>query len=810
MYNYKESVLDVSIKKILTERYSDKKIKDFIKYAKPETKEDYIKEARIIHTAELYKIAKQEKLKHRYKYKGKTLLYIGNDIRLSINYAIWKELYNKCGYTNNFDNVIRSLTACSELSDNVRKAGPDCGKDINEWTMISGLNNLYGKRPNIVDSGVIREKVRLWVNNNYKPTYNGSSDIFLYLLREEVYKILTYRDGTINTGETIDNYLNNLQATSTQGSGYDPEGGPNLEVKVKKNGTKLKYKKSKFTKSAGLSFDQKKKKMENIEPSRCRVSLKMWESWPKLRLIISSDYKTHLKMTYLRRWFKKWMGDNNNSTVWMKKKYRFDMWKRFSNLENEVAVPIDQTLFDHHASKDVVIAILETIQKVITERESNYDVRNDHILNIDRLIESMKKTKIIYDDTNLQVTEGSKTKKYEEINWESGILSGWSMTSEINTLYNIAQKNIALRWMEENNITYECTLFNAQGDDQLVRFRTWAQCLGYYMGMSQSGAEIHLSKNFFSDKHDEYLRKVGYKKNINGYLPRAIDALMWEPNLMKLTKQQKLSESASIWKRISDRCHKTYDFIKGYFIDDCVGGKISNSDVSSYWVTPRTYGGFGMGTGSIGINGGVVGKNNVWKKFEAKPKEIRVGLEFIGSGLKQFSMRLDKQVRDIEKWAINCLNPEPRSGDIYIYSDNTEFEKVVGTKDKAFLITDNIQIKKPDYNEGWSGELIFSSSDIVLEEAYKNYTGWRARFRCSKKWLADFVLGRVKAPTPIIDGMSDDFVSMLCSKWKNSLYLAMMKKKERSVDDWYQLALFYEKHIYEKLDAMWHSYSMRG
>lgn len=798
-----KNVLQEVVKTEILKSYGPKTIEEFISKLKPEDNDDYISEVTHISRLEMYKLSKELKLKHRYKYRtDKQIMLIGDNVRLSINFAMWNELYIKCGYRRDFSKVIRSYKACAALSDFAKQRGTSIGEP-NEWTLISGLNCLYGKVANKPKLSYIRERIVGWINNKLTPTYNGDSDLWNKKLYTAVRKIIEYKlTNEKNSSETIDDYLNNLAATSTQGSGYDPEDMKlHLSTTTKMKGLKLRYKKTKFTKSCALTYEQKLKKMMSTAPSMSRVSIKQWEFWPKVRLIISSDYKTHLKMTYLRRWFYSWMHDDPRSTIWMNKKNRLKMWLRFAKLEDEVAVPIDQSAFDHHINRENIITMFTAIRDSINVIEKNVKVREDHVTNINNIIESIYNTKIVVTPSTLPV-EVDTFDDNTTYNWLTGLLSGWALTSELNTLNNIAQKDIAIEWLTEHNITVNERLFNAQGDDQLIRFQRWTECLAYFIAMSQSGAEINMSKNFFSDQHDEYLRKVGYDRNCNGYLARAIDSLMWDPNLMRLTKQQRLSETASIWKKISERCHKGYEFILSYFIDDCIGYKLKADDIRSYWYTPRSFGGFGMNDKS--------GKTE-WKRFEAEAKQVKYALKFSGSGLKQFCMRLEDQVRDIEKWTVTNLNALDRLSDgSDLYTNEVEFEKIVKVKEKPFFIASGVTISRPKWREGWSSEIVFSSSEIVLNKALTDLQSWKNRFRCSNKWLNKWLMGRVKSPTPLIENMSDEYSALYCKEYKNSLYIAMMTKKERSGEDWDRYCLYYEKNVHLQFTKELLSYKLRG
>lgn len=760
--------------------------------------DDYIADVQYVDSKEIYAKTKQLKLKNRYKLQtNEKIMLIANNYTLTVDYHQWKELYQIAGGTLNFDTLIRSQKAIADFGEEIKTAGPDNENDT-EWTMISGMDKLYGKNVTTgLKASKIITQVREWVNNEFQMTYNGSTDKWHEKMEEHLLTFLKYKNSTINTDETRERFLQNIVAQSTQGSGYDPD-SPEIQINVtNKQIGKLKYKKSKFTKACALTIDQKRKKMMSPKPSYARVSIKYEEFYPKVRTIIASDFKTHLKMTFLRRWLYKWIKGQQSSTLWMNKRQRLHMWKRFSRLDNEVAVPIDQTLYDRHISKADVLKILHILRKLITDVEENSEVVRDQCDNIDILIESLNKGKIIIDPSQMEL---EKDAGKVILDYNSGLLSGWALTAELNTLHNITQHLIAIDYANNNIMPVQTTLFNAQGDDQLMRTKNWAQAVSYYIGMSVSGAEINLHKNFFSDKHDEYLRRVGYNGNINGYLPRLIWSLMWNPTLVRQTNEQKMSESTTIWKKICERMTQPYKKIIGYIKKDCIAAKVPIDDINNFLALPKVLGGPGF-----------VNEDGNYRINLTTNENVAIGIDIEANGLQEFNLRYgENQDREIKEWTIKSIALQPIQHGVRIYDDTQTYTQDIKLKAKPFTILSDIKITKPQMNDGWKQEYVFSSRDIVMKQAYKNITAWRERFRCSKKWLYDYLLDRKTAAAPTVANMSDEFSALVAKRYTGSLYLAMMKKKERSSNDWHNLNLFYERELGKILSVDYNTYSWRG
>lgn len=725
---------------------------------------------------EYYKKIKEGKLGiTRHKLRTGMVLWNEKFWKFGANYGLWKKLYEKVGGKYDVLTILKFPTIASKFSDEIKKIGPKCSKNADEWTLLSGINTLYGKGISEYTIDGIKKKIDGWVNNEWRPKYNGSTTEYYEKFRTATRKILNWKDTKINFGMDRDEYLLNVTKTGTTGSGYDPD-KPFSDFSVSQFGEKLKYQKTKFTVSCGLTLEQKKRKMMSTAPSKSRVSVKKEEFYPKVRTIISSDYKTFLKMHYIQLWLSKWMHGNINSTLWMNKKQRFDMFMRMTNFDDQVAVPIDETAFDHKYTVEQFVIQMEEVRECIRMNESDEQSRKDLIETIDQCILSVTTGEILY--------EGNKWL------WTSGLLSGWGLTADFNTLKNIAQKEVALDLLSNvYNFNINILLYNAQGDDQLVRTRTYREALAYYLALCDCGSEINYSKNFFSKDHDEYLRKVTVKGKLNGYLARAIDGMMWYDKYNKLNEVQKLNESYSSWQKIGNRIYRGFNDVKRFFVDDMLGSKIKIDKINNFLDLPRTLGGAGIKH--------LYGVSEIYDVIEVDEVESVPGLRIEGSGLKQFAERyLQNQRSGVKQWLQNSVKV---ISDKFSLNTESEHKVRINIKEKRVLVKEGVELSHAKYRRGWDASVIMSINDVVFNEAFSDLDSVLKRYRASKKFIYEWLIGRVSLALPVIDNMSSEMLSYFSQQYENSLLFAMLNKRIKGERPWERINLFYERWLRSKI-----------
>jgi hypothetical protein len=710
----------------------------------------------------LYDRIKGEKgaLKHLYKVTGVVDL-INDDPMLSLNVAFYQDWLDKKQVKIALWQYAGDQKKLKELSQWAQKSGPR----VKNWELLVGIENLYGWRPNNED---VSKEVHDWVTKVFKPNYDGSETAFNEKFRQAVRKVLRWKTGVLEQKIKLEEFCTDIASTGTPGSAFDPN-GPKLEAGYE--GIKVKPYNNKFSKSAVLSTENKMKRALAKEKQKCKVSVKV-EFFPKKRLIVSSDYNTTLKMRFVDTWISEWMRGNPHSTLWMDKDQMLKMWIAFAKKTKWWNSPVDQTGFDHHASKAMVMIVLDEILKLIT----------DHSVNGEELKEVMEGIIFALDGGDIIWTDGDgKTRSTEYLN---GVLSGWQWTAFIDTVINIAEHFMALDMMRELGIQYEEGLFNAQGDDQLEQFSTARACVAYWACLTSMGFELHPHKNFFSKIHNEYLRKISYDNMVNGYAARMINSLLWlypGTNQPK-DKVERMRNIVTNWEKFGQRCSTRMDEVLKYISRDCRGAKIERGFLMDFLYTARTTGGYGLGL-DTGV--GIKTSGGEWKRITVK-----------GRGYEQFKLRFGQdQDRELDNWIYNVTAMPKEVNDVELES---KVESVFEQRGRLKPLQFSIVSDTPKLNFQRSDEPIntlFSLIPEVMRRYFPKFEEEASLLHAPRSWAAEYASGKVKSHAPRMEGLSDEMAGLVWSKYRESMAHAMYTKQTRHPEKWLSLNLYAEIHF---------------
>lgn len=718
-------------------------------------------------TVELYKMIKVAGgLKHLYKWNS-VVPFINNDPMLSINVGFYQSFLDKKNCSIKLWRYAGDYAKLKELSQWAQKSGTF----VKDFQDLVGVENLYGWRPNNDD---VTDDVRSWVEKVFKPTYNGSEKEFNERFRLAVRKTLNWKQGQLLQTETLADFCTNIAETGTSGSAYDP-GGPRLEAEY--DGINVKPYNNKFSKSAVLSVENKIKRALAMKKQKCKVSTKL-EFYPKKRLIVSADYDTTLKMRFIDTWLKKWMEGNNKSTLWMTSDQTKDMWLHFSKSRAGANCPVDQSKFDHHVSKTMVSIMLEEVDRLIAERS----------INGEELLKVMKTIIFALDGGNIVWDRQLNDKVTEHLSalYKNGVLSGWQWTAFLDTLANVAEHEMALDMMRENGVSFIELWFNAQGDDQFEQFTTFSACAAYWACLTSMGFELHPFKNFFSNSHNEYLRKVSYKGSVNGYAARMVNGLLW---LYPGTNQQqeplgRLKDIVNNWAKFSERLNLEFDAIRNDLLKDAVGAKLSKEESATYIHTPRTLGGYGMEP--LIMNREIKTDAGKW-----------VNIKINGKGYSQFKARFGAdQIRGLNKWMLDVTNmPTVVKHKELKNRDKIQLTETQPLKSIAFDMIKGLGKKKFVRNADEPLNTLFSTDKEVMKRYFPNFEQEVKNTHAPRSWLAEYASGKLKYVTPRVPNLSDEMASLFWTPYKQSLAQAMMFKVTRNSNKWLGLNIYAENNF---------------
>jgi len=776
-YNHRLKYLDTLILPL----FNRAKIKRVIK--SKEMKEKKIK----FKVKDIYILNKEMKTGHLPSYHlrpDKRIELINNNPVLSINWAFYKDLLKNFGYKREIKKYqLRERcfdqNLLKELSTFMLVHGLKGDKNFH---IFVGIEQLYGF--NVASTMTDQtEKIRLWVNNKFKPTYKGSPTLYLDKFRDAVRKCLDWRTDikVLEPDISLDQFCNNIPLTSTSGSAFDP-GGPRQEIII--GDEQYKPGNSKFAKSAVLSPENKKKRILEHGIQKARVSVKV-EVLPKSRIIVSSDYNMFLRMKFVDSWLSQWMAGNPRSTLWSTDIQKLEMWRGFAKQGNW-NIPIDQSAFDHHVTKDMVQVINEEIKLLIRKKSApGSPTTNDLTDTMDAIIYGMDHCQITY---KKPIGVASDTEDTVSFNYESGVLSGWFWTAFYDTLANDAEKEIALDLIKQKGYDPGLLVFNAQGDDQLTKFKYLTFGVLYWLELSSAGFEIHPMKNFFSTTHNEYLRKYSTEEGINAYPARLVNKIVWlYPGKQdNYSPVEKLNNIYNRWSKIKERFKSNWKKVKHYMFADYRGAKVPR-DIYETYLGAKNYNG-GKDMPEVRSNDKIV---------ETLPGSYNYHIEILGEGFRQFKKTFGEgQEREMDDWMIQALSiPDVIKGREIKTKSEVGFSEGVKVEPLPFVLFKNERKpSKPRLMDGWKVQDIFISNDEVMRKAFSDIDTYVEHSNAPKSWLYDYYTGRLTIPLPTNDCINAEGCALLFKEYENSLYLAMMRKGSRK-ERWKRLIVYIQEVI---------------
>lgn len=658
----------------------------------------------------------------------------------------------------NLNNAIYSQETIEEISNRVFKEG------TKDYMYIVGLGTLWGWVPNN-DDDIIKQKILAWVNNDFRPTYNGSYSEFLDRFRTEIRNILFWKDGTLKHDMSAIDFCTNIADTGTTGSAYDP-GGPRSHIIFKDEDIPVSN--NKFAKSGALSVAEKMKRLFARERQIANASVKV-EFFPKIRMIISAGYNITLKMRYVDTWLRRWMRGYRYSTLYQTKEQALDMWINFSKMLGW-NIPIDQSAFDHKITKDMVLIITEEHTNLYSKRATN----NVELVLVAESIEyALDGGYIIWTDS-----KGVKHK----FQYLSGILSGWQHTAHYDTIANLAELAVAVTYLKEMGFTINIILKNAQGDDVLLTVDELITAILIVCAIRSFGFTIHPKKTFFSTHHNEYLRKYSINNEINGYPARMVNNLLWiypgqQPQVSLI---EKLSSYTSKWQKFGDRMHFDQDITNKFITNDLAGAKVNREIIRQYMSTHPVYG----GSGQLPIT-----KEQL--KIDQHQPNINGRVKITDPGYEAFKLRYGKyQSRELESWYLKVIElPSVYKGVEVKQETEPDLEIITIDEPIPFNIVETHELPSTFDNHLLPENVIFGQSRDLLQTRYPYIDTFTNNANAPKSWVYSYLSGHLKQVSPYIPGLSSEFSSLVWSKFAASIINAMYYKRS-SNNKWQRLQLY--------------------
>lgn len=249
------------------------------------------------------------------------------------------------------------------------------------------------------------------------------------------------------------------------------------------------------------------------QPGEQKVRAIVKRELGKARAVAITDFPTYLRMAWLGEDVERVLRSNPNSTLFMNSEALSEFWAKLlkeAEYSHLIKCPVDQSNFDHNVSFEDIGIILDTINIMLTTDEQRSVLREVR--------------RALVEQPGV-VAVGS-----EKIPVCKGVLSGWRWTALIDTWVNFSQVWAFSYWLYTEGI---CTTplsrdnFTVQGDDIRVIFPNRQAAVAFCEAYKAAGYGVNPSKTWISDSRDEFLRQVAQSGRVQGYLSRAVPALLW-------------------------------------------------------------------------------------------------------------------------------------------------------------------------------------------------------------------------------------------------------------------------------------------
>jgi hypothetical protein len=759
----------------------------------------------------------------RYRERSTKIIYDKNDPARSLGYALYRNALEAVGKKGlieefNLDNVVFNVQLAKQVSEYAKKGGPAVSKD---WRYLVDVHRLgdYLEYKSDVD---FEDEIRQWVGVKKMRYWDGNEEMWYQEFEKATMRVL-FREGVSpQNNMSLETFFNNGDLWATSGSGYEPDVDRMIVYDVEKR-SDLKVKKNKWSVRWQLSARDARKLMFKKRKQMCKAVQK--SETGKVRAVISSDMSLYLKMTYISTFLDQIFKKRKDSTLWMTDQDRDELWQKMKP-DGSWRMPIDQSSFDQNTTLRTVMIVVKCLRKLLVHFIHDSEA-------IAQILEIMDLIEYSIDGGFVIIGE----KKIHIIN---GILSGWRWTAMLDTIVNLAELEMAIKFVQVMTGRRPKLLdFCAQGDDDWLKCERYADCAAIWLAYESFGLEVNPGKFFVALDRDEFLRRVYDRGKVTGYPARSITSIVFRSPLgdLETVGAGRIRESLTRWKLFADRMDRSFKssfFERNWLIDSVQAVKGISVDIIKRWLeTDPVSGGLGWEggcqTGDL-IPGSTITQRD---KISVNTDGAKEWLEFAESyGVEQYTaekfiagtievahnIKVPPWVKyiytrdDLSK--VGLLIPygpknnipgsiaigESVQNDAWFHkmrffpswssfrntSEHSPFgleQPVMYTYEQVgALIMDSPQLLRP--KQGVSRTLAQLSSDprLVYEDAYTDLTDGKP-----KSWVKDFYAGMLKSPVPLMDGVGTDTVGAIAKRFLNSAIINFLRRSHPTLNTWRNL-----------------------
>jgi hypothetical protein len=222
----------------------------------------------------------------------------------------------------------------------------------------------------------------------------------------------------------------------------------------------------------------------------------------KARFIVNTDLQSHYQLSPIESLITKISKESDIFNMRTMQNQNKDQREWINKPRSQVFFCADQSSFDNNCSRFSFEHILAHI----------YTNTKDRFKNLLFIIRMKFANRAIF------VTDGSRLTR-----WNSGMLSGWKITSQFDSLINLAQMEYTTRILKQ-----QYHMIRVLGDDVIMQ-GSYFDTKAIISAMNQQGLVQHPDKTITSSRFAEFLRGLydSQERSLEGYPSRLVPAILF-------------------------------------------------------------------------------------------------------------------------------------------------------------------------------------------------------------------------------------------------------------------------------------------
>lgn len=458
----------------------------------------------------------------------------------------------------------------SRMSDVYKKYGP---RLTPYWKDLVNLDRLGGYVTRKDDKDLEAE-VKRWVFDKTIHELPGIN--FLEWYKQELRKLFRIKDNGIDFENfpTFSDFIYDIGYWARTGSS-------NLSPKLDWEGSRLKRTKWLLALTVKLERIEKLCLEQQIPVLSVIQKLELG----KVRGVISVGDVSFLQQAYYMLWVESRLKGGDWCTLYMTQEQRMIMWQQMAVVSEDKSVwkiPVDQSKFDQQPNREMMETTLEVVGDWIRESGpadcySVFEVQTKMLLS-----------------TRAVVRVGT-----ERVEYRKGVLSGWRITSFIDSIINYAEFKVMERYVR-TFLGIQGTVLNlvVQGDDDLVWVDNKYFGAAILSSYEQAGFKVNPGKVWIENDRDEFLRKVAWKGEVSGYVVRAVPSIFWRNPVNRDPPQgfSRLEGQLDSWNTLISRGWNMSQIYEDALLDMYSANKTifqNKKQMMEVLITPKANGGLG-------------------------------------------------------------------------------------------------------------------------------------------------------------------------------------------------------------------------